>query len=206
MWMKCEQRRAGETEKNERKKNTRSNEEPQRVHEAWSTRPLALSLSLTLPRSRTHTVVVWWWDVQLILLKLETEAVVIYLVIRRKTALLFTDYEQFPSVKSMSEWVSERTNEEFRQFSIEMYIVCSGIHMAAQPLLSSPPTPPPPLPCAAVLFVSNRNGWRAKVSDRKRDHVLLSKWKSIERWNIASVCIIFHSLLNVFNYAKTVII
>lgn len=29
--------------------------------------------------------------------KLETEAAVIYLVIRRKTALLFTDYEQFPS-------------------------------------------------------------------------------------------------------------
>lgn len=30
--------------------------------------------------------------------KLETEAVVIYLVIRWKTALLFTDYEQFPHV------------------------------------------------------------------------------------------------------------
>lgn len=37
---------------------------------------------------------------------------------------------------------------------------------------------------------------------------LNSKSSSRERWNIisVSVCIIFHSLLNVFNYAKTVII
>lgn len=49
------------------------------------------------------------------------------------------------------------------------------------------------------LFVSH---WRWLVEIMRS----YPKWKSIERWNIVSVCIIFHSLLNVFNYAKTVII